>query len=95
MTEASLAERAHRPAYTFVDGARLAFAGSIGLRTPWSRSSCRGSFLVVLLGKEHAVLAECLGFLVRRFFSVHALSYGFRYIRRSVLRVGQFVLRFC
>ena len=35
-----------------------------GLRAPWSRSSCRGSSLVVLLGKEQAVLVECLGFLV-------------------------------
>ena len=36
----------------------------LGLRAPCSRSSCRGSFLVVLPGKEHAVLVEYLGFLV-------------------------------
>ena len=41
----------------------------LGLRTPCSRSSCRGSFLVVLAGKEQAMLVECLGFLVWRFFS--------------------------
>ena len=51
----------------------------LGLRAPCSRSSCRGSFLVVLPGKEQAALVECLGLLVRRFFPVHALSYGFQY----------------
>ena len=41
----------------------------LGLRAPCSRSSFRGSFLVVLPGKEQAVLVECLGFLVSRFLS--------------------------
>ena len=62
---------------------------SLGLRASCSRRSCRGSFLVVLPGKEQAVLAECSGVLVGRFFPVHALSYEFHYIRRSVLRVEQ------
>ena len=48
-----------------------------------------GSFLVVLPRKEQVVLAECSGFFVWRIFPVHALSYGFQYIRRSVLRVGK------
>ena len=61
----------------------------LGLRAPCSRGSCRGSFFVILPGKEQAVLVECLGFLVWRIFPVDALSYGFQYIRRSVLRVAQ------
>ena len=40
----------------------------LGLRAPFSRSSCRGSFLVVLPGKEQAVLVECLGFFVGEVF---------------------------
>ena len=36
----------------------------LGLRAPCSRSSCRGSLLVILPGKEQAVLVECLGFFV-------------------------------
>ena len=68
----------------------------LGLRAPCSRSSCRGSFFVVLPGKEQAVLVESLGLLIWRFFPVHALLYGFQYIRRSVLRVEQSaVLPFC
>ena len=47
---------------------------------------------VVLPGKEQAVLVECLGFFAWRIFSV--LSYGFQYIRRSVLRVGPTVAPF-
>ena len=38
----------------------------LGLRAPCSRSSCRGSFLVIPLGKEQVVLVECLGFFVWR-----------------------------
>ena len=34
----------------------------LGLRAPCSRCSCRGSLLVVLPGKEQAVLVECGGF---------------------------------
>ena len=49
----------------------------LGLWAPCSTSSCRGSFLVVLSGKEQAVLVECLGFFVLRFFPINALSYGF------------------
>ena len=49
----------------------------LGLWAPCSRSSCRGSFLVVLPGKEQVVLVECLGFIVWRIFPVHALLYGF------------------
>ena len=41
----------------------------LGLRAPCYRSSCRGSFVVVLPGKEQAVLVECLDFLAWRFFS--------------------------
>ena len=68
----------------------------LGLRAPCSKSSCRGSFLLILPGKEQAVLLEYLGFLVWRFFPVHALSYGFQYIRRFVMRVAQIaVLPFC
>ena len=68
----------------------------LGLRAPCSTSSCRGSFLVALPGKEQVMLVGCLGFLVCRIFPVHALSYGFQYIRRSVLRVAQTaVLPFC
>ena len=65
----------------------------LGLRAPCSRSSCRGSFLVILPGKEQAMLVECLGCFVWR-ISILALSYGFQYIRRSVLCVEQ-LLHFC
>ena len=61
----------------------------LGLRASFSRSSFRGFFLAVLHGKEQAVLVECLGFLDCRIFPVHALSYGFQSLRRSVLRVEQ------
>ena len=61
----------------------------LGPRTPCSRSSCRGSFLVVLPVKERAVLVECLGYFIWRFCAVHALSYRLQYICRSVLRIGQ------
>ena len=40
----------------------------LGLRAPCSRSSCRGSLLVILPGNEQAVLVECLSFFVWRFF---------------------------
>ena len=47
----------------------------LGLRAPCSRSSCRGSFLVILPDMEQAVLVEYLGIFFRRSFPVHALSY--------------------
>ena len=40
----------------------------LGLRAPCSRSSCRGSFLAIIPGKEQAVLVECLCFFVWRIF---------------------------
>ena len=66
----------------------------LGLRAPCSRSSCWGSFLVVLAGKEQAVLVECLIFFVWLIFSVLALSYVFQYMRRSVLRIAQIAAPF-
>ena len=70
----SLAERAHRPAYTFAVGARPPFAGP---RAPCSRSSCRGSFLVILPGKEQAVLVKCFGFFVGEFVQYTRYRMGF------------------
>ena len=91
----SIDDRAHRLAYTFADGARPTFAGP-----PWTTGTVLEELTSGLLlcgppWKEQAVLVECLGFLVWHFFSVHALSYGIQYMRRSVLRVGQSGLPFC
>ena len=49
----------------------------LGLRAPLSRSSCRVSFLMVFLGGEQAVLAECLGYLVWRLFEYTRYRMGF------------------
>ena len=48
-----------------------------GLQAPFSRSSCRRSFLVVLPGKEQGVLVECLGFFVGEFFQYTRYRMGF------------------
>ena len=49
----------------------------LALGAPCSRSSCRGSFLVILPGKEQAVLVECLGFFVWRIFQYTRYRMGF------------------
>ena len=66
----------------------------LGPRAPCSRSSVRGSFLVVPHGKEQAVLEGMFGLFCLATFLVHALTYGFQYIRRSVFRVGQVAASF-
>ena len=67
----------------------------LGLRAPCSRSSCRGSFLVILPGKEQAVLVECLGFFVWRFFQYTRYCMGFNtYVDPSYASNKQ-LLHFC
>ena len=95
-TGTSLAEGAHRPTYSFPGGARPTFAG-----THWTAGTVLWELMSGLLPRgppwEGTGGARGNSGISRlASFVLHALAYGFRYIRQSVLHIGQTaVLPFC